>query len=118
MRRIALVALVLAFAVAPEAGASSRTGVVEGIVTPRWSRLHEIAAASVHSSLARHDRLRPRRRAVARTTAGLDGAYRIRLAVGRYSLRLSGDARPLPAQVVVRSGHVTRIDIVVETTMS
>jgi hypothetical protein len=54
-------------------------------------------------------------RAVARTTTGGGGGYRLVLAAGRYGIRVPGAWRWAPTRVLVRAGRVSRLDIAIDT---
>jgi hypothetical protein len=54
-------------------------------------------------------------RPVAHTTTRGDGSYRIRLAGGRYGIRLPGYRRWTPLRVLVQRGRAKRLDISIDT---
>jgi hypothetical protein len=54
-------------------------------------------------------------RPVAHTTTRANGTYRIRLAAGRYAIRVRSGRRWTPTHVRVRRGRTTRLDIAIDT---
>jgi len=51
----------------------------------------------------------------ARTRTRADGTYRIRLAAGRYTIRVGGGRRWSPPAALVRRGRTARVDISIDT---
>ena len=54
-------------------------------------------------------------RVAARTRTRADGTYRIRLAAGRYTIRVGGGRRWSPPAALVRRGRTARVDISIDT---
>jgi hypothetical protein len=113
--RLFVVVMVLVFAAAAAAG-RSETGLLHGTVTrgpltPVCSDARPCygPAKDVRLIFLRHSR------PVARTTTNSDGLYRIRLAAGRYGIRVRSGLRWTPTSVLVRRGSVIRVDISIDT---
>src|SRR5262245_40273874 len=117
VRGLALVALVVGLAVPASAGAGvARTGVLHGVVThglpcsPGSAAPCGSPVAGVTIVFLRHGH------AVAQTTSAADGTYRIKLRGGRrYGITVRGHARSTPSTALVRRGHVTKVDIAIDT---
>lgn len=119
MRLAALLALVLVFAAPSCASAANRasgTGILRGTVTrgpltPVCSTAQPCYAPAVGVKLVffRHGR------AVGHTKTRAGGHYRIRLAAGRYAIRVRSGLSWKPRHVRVRSGRVTRLHIAIDT---
>ena len=114
MRRIVLL-LALAFVSAATA-ARTPTGVLRGTVTrgpitPVCSTAHPCDEPVAGAKIVFLRRGRP----IAHATTRADGSYRIRLAGGRYAIRVRGYLRWTPMRVLVRRGRVTRLDIALDT---
>ena len=115
MRRLALVLVVALGVVAPAAARTPsrilRGTVTRGPVTPVCS---DAQACYVHAAGAKLVFLR-KGRPVARTTTHADGSYRIRLARGRYAIRVRAWQRWTPTHVLIGSKRVTRLDVSIDT---
>jgi hypothetical protein len=113
----AALALALALVLAAAAGAArTSTGVVRGTVTrgpvtPVCSAAQPCYAPAGGAKIVFLRRGRP----IAHTTTRADGSYRIRLAGGRYGIRVRRAFRWMPRQVLVRRRQVTRVDLVIDT---
>jgi len=119
VRSLALLALALLLA-APAAAAGGqggrKTGVLRGIVT-RGPVAPLCTPALACREPARDVTLVFLRdeRAVARTTTGAGGVYRVVLAAGRYRIRVPGAWRWAPTRALVRAGHGSRLDVAIDT---
>jgi hypothetical protein len=113
--RLALL-LVLALGFAAPAATRTPTGIVRGTVTrgPVTPICSEAQPCCVPATGVRLVFLR-NGRPIAHTTTRIDGSCRIRLATGRYGIRVRGWRRWRPTHMIVRRGHVTRLDIALDT---
>jgi hypothetical protein len=114
VRSLAVV-LALAFVSTASAGRTP-TGVVRGTVTrgpitPVCSTAQPCDAPAAGTKITFLRNGRP----VAHVTTRVDGSYRIRLAGGRYGIRVRGAFRWTPTRVLVRRGRVTHLDIAIDT---
>ena len=116
IRLAALAVVVVVLAGTGAAGAAAiRSGiygtVTRGPVTPVCSDAVpcDSPAAGVRIVFVRNGR------AVAGATTGADGSYRIRLAPGRYRLRVRGYRRWTPVRVLVRRAVMRRVDVSIDT---
>jgi hypothetical protein len=108
--------LVLALAFAAPAAARTPTGVVRGTVmrgpiTPTCSDAQPCYAAAAGVKLVFLRNGRP----IAHTTTGADGLYRIRLASGRYGIRVRGWRRWTPTHVLIRRERITHLNVAIDT---
>jgi Carboxypeptidase regulatory-like domain len=114
VRSLAVV-LALAFVSAASAGRTPagvvRGTVTRGPITPVCSTAHPCDEPAAGAKIVFFRNGRP----IAHTTTRADGSYRIRLAGGRYGVRIRGAFRWTPTRVLVRRGRVTRLDIAIDT---
>lgn len=108
--------LVLAFGFAAPTAARTPTGIVRGTVTrgPVTPICSDAQPCSVPASGVMIVFLRGGR-AIARATTRADGSYRLRLAAGRYAIRLRGWRHWTRTHLLVRGGRVTRLDVAIDT---
>ena len=118
MRRIVLAALLGAALMGSAAAASSKTSGLHGVVTRGpvtpvcvQGKSCDEPAAGVTLAFVRDGDV------VRKVTTSAKGAYRVRLAAGRYSVRLAnGGLRQLePTVVRVRAGRFVRRDFSIDT---
>lgn len=117
MRGIALVALVCVLAAPVYADAAvARNGVLHGVVTrglpcsPGTAIVCGTPVAGATIVFLRHGQ------PVAQTTTASDGTYRIRLRGGvTYGITVRGHSHSAPSTARVRRGHVTKVDIAIDT---
>jgi hypothetical protein len=88
-----------------------RGTVTRGPITPVCSTAQPCDAPAAGAKIIFLRNGRP----IAHTTTRVDGSYRIRLAGGRYGIRVRGAFRWTPTRVLVRRGRVTRLDIAIDT---
>ncbi|HKB93089.1 MAG TPA: hypothetical protein VKC62_02485 [Gaiellaceae bacterium] len=116
MRLALLISLTLTLALAVGAGGATRTGVLYGTVTrgpvtPVCAEAEPCYLPAARTAIAflRNGRV------AARTRTRADGTYRIRLAAGRYTIRVGGGRRWSPPAALVRRGRTARVDISIDT---
>jgi Carboxypeptidase regulatory-like domain len=119
MRRILVAGFAVALLVAPAASATTSTSGVRGVV--RRGPITPVCVAELPcDGPARGVTLRFLRdgNVVARTKTNAKGHYGVRLAPGRYVVRITGRVSLEPAEataVRVRAGHFTRLDLHLDT---